>query len=95
MRPVEGGRQLELDCPSCEKVTRWIEHEVKDVDAFFVKSDAPERRRMVCSVCGEEVSFDEILTPPSATPPTKRSTEFDRDALLTALKAKMKQRGEK
>jgi hypothetical protein len=90
---VEGGREFDLDCPECEQVTHWVECDVKDeFNAFFVKVGASTMRRMVCTACGEDVSLDEMKAPPE-TPPQKRSTEWDKDALLAALKAKMKREG--
>src|SRR5262245_26635220 len=91
---IPDGREVELECPECKKITPWAECEVKDeFNTFFAKVPATNQRRMVCVECGDSIELDEVPHPLNQ-PPRKKSTEFERDALLAALKEKMR-RGEK
>src|SRR5215471_15537768 len=97
-REVPGGQVVERHCDDCEKLTTFVECEVKDkVSVFFVPVMDMSSRRLVCRECGEDVELPqpepaqpaEALVPPVASKPPSRPSEQDLDAMLAELKKKM------
>jgi hypothetical protein len=50
--PVAGGREDHRPCPECQRVTRFVECEVRNVyKAFFLKVGSTTQRRFACLEC--------------------------------------------
>jgi len=50
--PVPGGREDHRPCAECQRVTRFVECEVRNVyRAFFVKVGTTTHRRLACLEC--------------------------------------------
>lgn len=94
-RRVDGGREADLRCDECERVTRFVECDIKDkVSVFFVELGSMSSRRMVCTECGEDVEMDTAAPPPTASLPVvtrQPISEKDIDKKLKELKKKMGQ----
>jgi hypothetical protein len=98
-KPVKGGMELARWCARCGATRTFIECEIEDkVDVFFVSLFEGTSRRLVCCECGEDVELPASgVTPPAAAAKTKPApatrgvlSEKEKDALLAALKKKMK-----
>lgn len=98
VRLIEGGRAEERRCPRCKATRPFVECDVADeLHLYFVPVLRGTMRRMVCTVCGEDVepgARDQRATRGKAepadpsrspTPPTEKELEGQ----LAALKRKM------
>jgi len=95
---VPGGQVVERHCDACEKLTTFVECEVKDkVSLFFVPVMDMSSRRLVCRECGEDEELPELEPAPrakapgpsAATKPPARPSEQDLDKMLAELKKNM------
>jgi hypothetical protein len=95
-QPVPGGRSEDRDCPQCRTRRPFVECDVADqVSIFFVPILSGSTRRMVCTVCGEDLAVEQPSTgepeqQQSEPAPKRRPTDRELEDQLKAMKKRMK-----
>src|ERR1051325_1413643 len=94
-QPVPGGTSDDRECPQCKTRRQFVECDVADqVSIFFVPILSGSTRRMVCTVCGEDLAVERRTTtvpeqPHGEPAPQRGPTDRELEDQLKAMKKRM------